>query len=743
MKTSRVLSIALALALGACAAGADERGSVGSGADPGARSTGEAGAGGLVPPVGEVSSPVAVDGPGARGPETAVAMGVDSDEPIDLEADPEPQPDEPASWPELGAGASVSHSGDFASAADSEPAASSGVNIADDAPVVPAYDAPEGVEVSSQALTLSTTTQHVRSHQIGGWPHEPTLSLGRSHMVIATRGAITIVSKGNDLLYRDTANNFFAALNTRTEEMFDCRAVYAPSQQRHVFMCLQNWLLPGGGGCKLDSPNCSGQILFAVSKDAYPNRPSDFYMWRSPNTDTDGSTATRNDGDYPFLGVTNDMLIVSKLMRVGNAAGGGWHWIDDVRVFSLADLAAGEGFDTLRQWSWWGDAFKHGNERVVGVVPAIHWGASGTAYMVSRRPGVANGMLLWSIKDPFLSTRSLSVQTVSMWQNQNPPCGANQTPAANQWSCTEGQPDNNAGDGITPARVVSHADGRFYTPTFRNDRLWWVRDQVATLDGLQKGVVRFGLIDTTNLTVLADNNVFLAGTGNGLAGVAATSTNDALIPFIRTGGGAYPSVRAGMLDRNVVWNSSINVRTASFPFVTSGPAPYDVGVSVAAEPSEDAAWLVTQYPDRAPTAQNDWNVGLVFAKMGGTRKADLTVPNYGSHQQLAITEHASVNRGSSLTATVRVENFGDTTSATVPVTLYLSTNSTITSGDTRLGSANIGPLASGAWSGVSITGTVPAAQATGTYYLGAIIGSQTEYDTGNNTRANDTTTVVR
>jgi hypothetical protein len=746
MNRCRVAILLLSCALAACASDAnlapaeEERGG----------GAGQASAASDQETAESAADPIVIEDPGERGPEAAFAHGIDLATPTLADrSDPAPKLSKDPSWPQHGAGASLGADQQLSVAVDEPERPWSDLNIVDQRPNAALRASSPDVTAAAQALTLSATTVHTQPLGIGGLPHEPTLSLGRSHMVIATRAAISIVSKGNRLLYRDTANNFFAALSPRAEGMFDCRAVYAPSQQRHVYMCLQNWL-PSGGDCTLDkSLNCTGQILFAVSKDAYPTRPSDFYMWNSPNSNTDNNTLTRNDGDYPFLGVTNDMLVVSKLMRVGLLGSRGeqttnWYWIDDVRIFSLADLAAGAGWNTLRQWSWWGDSFSHNGERVVGVVPAIHWDTSGRSYMVSRRPGVANGMLLWSISNPFTSSRSLTVQPVTLWQNQAAPCGANQVPATAVWFCTEGQPDNNIFDGIAPSRVISHHDGRFYTPTYRNNQLWWVRDQAAVIDGAWKGVVRFGVLNTSTLAVRADNNLFLSGHGHGYGGITATSTNDSVIGFVRSGNSVYPHVRAGVLDRNLVWSNSISVRNSAFPFVWGPNTPYDVGVSLAAEPSEDAAWLVGQYPDRAPTFQNDWNAGLVIAKMGGVRKADMTVPAYGGFAQSGITELATANRGAFFGVTVTVENYGDGPAAVAPVNLYLSTDRTITTADTLVGTGSL-PLfgvAGGAQALVPILGFVPATMATGTYYLGAMIGTQTEYDTVNNNIANDTTTRI-
>jgi hypothetical protein len=638
----------------------------------------------------------------------------------------------------------------------------------------------DGVAVAKQALTLAATTVHARVLPIGGYPHEPTMSLGRSQIVMASRASVSIMSKGNRLLYQDTSNNFFAASLNMPNELFDCRAVYAPTQNRHVVMCLQNWDIFGFNACGDPTYElCTGQIYIAVSRNAYPTGPADFVMYRTPNVDSDGDALTRNEGDYPYLGVTNNMLVVSMLMREGTALGSaGWNWIDTVRVFSMDDLAAGVGFATLRQWAWWGHSFDYNNTMVTSLVPALHWGdTSNTAYLVSYQPDSAKGILLWKLKNPFDATRSMLPSPVTGQQDQLGPCGD----GGDGNVCSQLTADNNHADAIAPSPIVMHYGGRFYSPSWRNNRLVFVRDQVRMLDGVPKAVLRYGVINTTTNTAAIDSNIQSSVKSVGLGGVAITNTNDAAIGFIRAELNTFPQLCTRLFDRNnLISSSTVLMHTANYPFARQArdafgnllwnppaippfpPVPgatpvvthafYDVGVTVAAEPDEDAVWVATQYANRAPTSQDDWNAGLVFGKSGGVKRVDVTIPRYKDpvsgtdHAKTAIPEVATMTRGTSVTVTVRFENFGDAPTVTggVPVSLCLSTDQTITSADTCFASGSVNASA-GQTTAVSFTGAPPTTMSARDYFLGVRVTQNpvNEYDTANNSMANDTKTTLR
>ena len=92
---------------------------------------------------------------------------------------------------------------------------------------------------------------------------------------------------------------------------------------------------------------------------------------------------------------------------------------------------------------------------------------------------------------------------------------------------------------------------------------------------------------------------------------------------------------------------------------------------------------------------------------------------------------SSPTAGSSFTLSATVSNNGGSAAAATTLTYYRSTNATIDTSDTPVGTDDVGALAAGASSDESITLTAPSTA--GTYYYGACVDAVTnESDTTNN-----------
>jgi subtilase family serine protease len=112
----------------------------------------------------------------------------------------------------------------------------------------------------------------------------------------------------------------------------------------------------------------------------------------------------------------------------------------------------------------------------------------------------------------------------------------------------------------------------------------------------------------------------------------------------------------------------------------------------------------------------------------------------------SVTGPASALTGSAITisSTVTARSTGATASG-FQVSLYLSADPVITTGDVYLGNRYVASLASGASSSGDTTVTIPATLAGGTYYLGAIVdpsNSVKEGDETNNAVAGNAITIV-
>ena len=102
---------------------------------------------------------------------------------------------------------------------------------------------------------------------------------------------------------------------------------------------------------------------------------------------------------------------------------------------------------------------------------------------------------------------------------------------------------------------------------------------------------------------------------------------------------------------------------------------------------------------------------------------------------------SSLDTGASFTLSATVRNDGDGAAAATTLRYYRSTDATITSSDTEVGTDAVGELSAGATSPESISLTAPSTA--GTYYYGACVDTVTdESDTTNNCSGSVSVTVV-
>ena len=126
------------------------------------------------------------------------------------------------------------------------------------------------------------------------------------------------------------------------------------------------------------------------------------------------------------------------------------------------------------------------------------------------------------------------------------------------------------------------------------------------------------------------------------------------------------------------------------------------------------------------------------ARMGASNTSN-TAPDL-MVESPSVTDRTP-DTGGSLTLSATVNNGGDGSSATTTLRYYRSTDATITTSDTSVGTDAVGALAAGATSSETIGLTAPATA--GTYYYGACVDAVTnESDTANNCSAAVRVTVV-
>ena len=167
----------------------------------------------------------------------------------------------------------------------------------------------------------------------------------------------------------------------------------------------------------------------------------------------------------------------------------------------------------------------------------------------------------------------------------------------------------------------------------------------------------------------------------------------------------------------------------------------DTQVSTDAVPELAASSRFAEvHSERLPTAPGTYYYGACVDAVAGesdtanncSRSVKVTVP--APQPDLVVSasvDDGNLNTGDSFTLSATVRNAGDEQSAATTLHYYRSTDSTISSSDTQVGTDAVGVLAASGTSAESISLTAPSTA--GTYYYGACVDAVTdESDTTNN-----------
>ena len=152
--------------------------------------------------------------------------------------------------------------------------------------------------------------------------------------------------------------------------------------------------------------------------------------------------------------------------------------------------------------------------------------------------------------------------------------------------------------------------------------------------------------------------------------------------------------------------------------------------------------FVEAHSERLPTASGTYYYGACVDAVAGesntanncSRSVKVTVTVPEPQPDLVVSasvDDSNLNTGDSFTLSATVSNAGDEQSAATTLRYYRSTDSTISSSDTQVGTDAVGVLAASGTSAESISLTAPSTA--GTYYYGACVDAVTdESDTTNN-----------
>ncbi|MDO8413849.1 MAG: CARDB domain-containing protein [Gallionellaceae bacterium] len=209
--------------------------------------------------------------------------------------------------------------------------------------------------------------------------------------------------------------------------------------------------------------------------------------------------------------------------------------------------------------------------------------------------------------------------------------------------------------------------------------------------------------------------------------------------------GASPDLSSGRVDIYLSSDQTCSVNCFSL-------GSRDVG-ALAAGASSTGDTVVTVYSDIPPGTYY-----LLAYACCNTKGADqnrlvgntitVTTNTLDLMDAYAYTSATLLPVGGSTTVTNGVRNQGITKATAFSVGIYLSTDATITTADTLVGTRDLRSLDAGAWSQATTTITIPAGLALGTYYLGAFAdytntqAETIESNNGSNPLWNGTVTVV-
>lgn len=163
--------------------------------------------------------------------------------------------------------------------------------------------------------------------------------------------------------------------------------------------------------------------------------------------------------------------------------------------------------------------------------------------------------------------------------------------------------------------------------------------------------------------------------------------------------------------------------------------PYDANAVVTLTAAADASALFTGWSGACSGSSNSCTV-----TMDASKTVTATFSSQPDLVVSAVNGAASGTTGSNTTINVTTANSGTAAAVTSVTGVYLSTDATITSADSQLGSVNVAGLAASTSSASAPSVTLPVGLVTGTYYLGAIADSTsvvTEGNAGNTGESNN------
>ena len=301
-----------------------------------------------------------------------------------------------------------------------------------------------------------------------------------------------------------------------------------------------------------------------------------------------------------------------------------------------------------------------------------------------------------------------------------------------------------ANPGTTPRLEITTRSGRGnYCPAEADDDVSRQDGQVVYLSGCATGTATVELRRPSDGTVLNAYTFEVTGSPADLV-VESTSVSDSTL----TPGQSF-TLRATVRNQGTGRSAATTLRYYRSSNRTISTQDTEVGTDPVGALSASRT-SAESIPLTAPSSAGTWYYGACVASVAGesagnncsagvrvtveARSPDLVV------QSVSVSD-SSLTTGQSFTLSATVRNQGAGQSAATTLRYYRSTNATISTQDTQVGTDPVGALAASRTSAESIPLTAPSSE--GTYYYGACVaGVSGESNTRNNCSSSVRVTVT-
>jgi uncharacterized protein (TIGR03437 family) len=597
----------------------------------------------------------------------------------------------------------------------------------------------------------SSTGQAIGGLDGGSYPPDTQIATSRTHVVVTANTMIGFYDKSGHLLQKIAVPTFFSPLNLDTQYgldgYFDGRVIFDAYRNRFwLGSLLQN------NAHAADSQRLT-KFVVGVSKTENPLDGWYLYWWDA--VAGDGKPGTRGnqagDGaDYPSIGVDKLGFYQTNMVcsaTITNCPGRYQH----MTHFPAAPLT--QGVNNLPAGTEYWDIKAHDGQLLPKgniLQPAVHHGTENKqTFFAAAYDG--NQVIVYGLSKHYQQNEEFKPVSFQLTTNYR---GTTEGPQKD--SCNKIQ-HSNLGNNVQKAVYRS---GFLYL-VMQDTNSPFGDGDLATVRFVRQHVFNFPTLETganvfTDIFVesraLTDQQSWRSHAG--WPAVEVNKDQVAGIVYSRTGANLYPEARytvyvqnqtnlfrSRLLQAGEGYYSSIGNCPAK---PTDDPADHLIrwgdlaGASV--DPYDDEAiWFAQSY------ATTDHNYKIAVGKLFGTR-----------HPDLIVAGPVGIGRGAykpseEVTYSVRIRNQGDGVSRPARYSVYLSTNTTISTSDRKVAELNFGAVNAGAETQLIDTKfAVPADLAPGLYYLGVVIdsGQQNdsqfqEYSTDNNTGRSARWLVVR